>query len=1352
MPTPPLYTTGGTVQAGGGIYLSRQADAELFTLCQSGAFAYILTSRQMGKSSLMVQTATRLGQEGIRSATVDLSELGVQVTAEQWYLGFLAILEEQLGLETDVVQWWQARNHLGLTQRMTQFFKEVLLVEIAAPVVIFVDEIDSTLSLDFTDDFFAAIRYFYVARSQEPAFHRLSFVLIGVAAPSDLIRDKSRTPFNIGREIVLAGFQIGEVQPLMAGLVDQADDPPAVLSAVLAWTGGQPFLTQKLCQLILDADSPITAGNEVAAIEQLVRSRILENWETQDQPEHLRTIRDRLLTGGEQRSGRRLGLCQQIVQQADVTADDSPEQTELRLTGLVVKRQGKLHIYNRIYEQVFNGDWLGRSLANLRPYGGAIAAWLASGMTDDLQLLRGQELAKVRAWAQDKSLGDDDRRFLDASQAREMQTRLAAEQEANQILTAATKKANRRNLISLVGAAAALGVAAIAVPSALLAWKARDAAQGEETKAKQKTEQLVAEKTTLDASLKATQAKEKEAEAKAKAATQKYQQARQKEQAAQQQYQQAQQQVQQAQTQLAQVNQGKTQAEQATLAAQAQLQTAQTQVATAQVNLNQATLGLQQAKESQAIILQVNSLEKAGLAALNRAKFEQVRGLVDAMQAGEQARTLFQTKGQSGFAASPLYALQTILDRVENRAIQPWQHQTLLAHEDRVTAAQFSPDGKRIVTASYDNTARVWDAQSGQEIAKLAGHESGVTAAQFSPDGKRIVTASEDNTARVWDTQSGQEIAKLAGHESGVTAVQFSPDGKRIVTASYAKTARVWDAQSGQEIAKLAGNESSVFYAAQFSPDGKRIVTASGDNTARVWDAQSGQEIAKLAGHESSVTAAQFSPDGKRIVTASEDNTARVWDAQSGQEIAKLAGHESSVLAAQFSPDGKRIVTASWDKTARVWDAQSGQEIAKLAGHESSVNAAQFSPDGKRIVTASDDKTARVWDAQSGQEIAKLAGHESSVYAAQFSPDGKRIVTVLQDKTARVWDAQSGQEIAKLAGHEDFVFAAQFSPDGKRIVTASQDKTARVWDAQSGQEIAKLAGHKFSVTAAQFSPDGKRIVTASWDNTARVWDAQSGQEIAKLAGNESGVTAVQFSPDGKRIVTASEDNTARVWDTQSGQEIAKLAGHEDRVYAAQFSPDGKRIVTTSWDKTARVWDAQSGQEIVKLAGHEDRVYAAQFSPDGKRIVTASADNTARVWDAQSGQEIAKLVGHESSVYAAQFSPDGKRIVTASADKTVRVWPVENLDILLLRGCTWLHNYLIVTPKTLQTLTGCHTPALLRAAAPNLLANSEAQARSGNLDAAIQGFKTAQQWDPRLTFDPVARAQELAKAAKSSSHP
>ena len=202
----------------------------------------------------MVQTAEQLRQEGIRSVIIDLTQLGVQqVTAEQWYLGLLTLVEEQLELETDVLRWWQERTHLSFTQRMTQFFKEMLLTEVAERVVIFVDEIDSTLSLDFTDDFFAAIRYLYVARAQEPAFQRLSFVLIGVATPGDLIRDSKRTPFNVGQRVDLMDFTLKQAMPLAAGLNLSNPQAEQVMAWVLKWTGGHPYLTQRLCSALVES-------------------------------------------------------------------------------------------------------------------------------------------------------------------------------------------------------------------------------------------------------------------------------------------------------------------------------------------------------------------------------------------------------------------------------------------------------------------------------------------------------------------------------------------------------------------------------------------------------------------------------------------------------------------------------------------------------------------------------------------------------------------------------------------------------------------------------------------------------------------------------------------------------------------------------------------------------------------------------------------------------------------------------------------------------------------------------------------------------------------------------------------
>jgi WD40 repeat protein/TPR repeat protein len=661
----------------------------------------------------------------------------------------------------------------------------------------------------------------------------------------------------------------------------------------------------------------------------------------------------------------------------------------------------------------------------------------------------------------------------------------------------------------------------------------------------------------------------------------------------------------------------------------------------------------------------------AGLIAVRKeheAQYQQQRAEYQAAQALQaQARLLIQAAAQrlknSDVAAAQGIILEVLTNPAFAQARSPaaisvfqdiraadLQLAVLSGHGDIVLSAAYSPDGKRIVTASNDKTARIWDTRNGAQLAVLSGS---VYSAAFSPDGTCIVTASDDKTALIWDARTGAQLAVLSGHRDEVSDADYSPDGKRVVTASFDKTARIWDARTGAQLAVLSGHRDSVFSAA-YSPDGTHIVTASDDKTARIWDARSGKQLAVLSGHDDRVDSAAYSPDGTRIVTASLDETARIWDARTGAQLAVLSGHGSLVYSAAYSPDSTRIVTAGYDKTARIWDARSGKQLAVLSGHGGLVYTAAYSPDGNRIVTASPDKTARIWDARMGAQLAVLSGHDTYLYTAAYSPDGTRIVTASVDKTARIWDARSGKQLAVLSLHGD-VHSAAFSPDGTRIVTASDDKIALIWDARTGAQLAVLSGHADEVGSAAYSPDGTRIITAGRDKTARIWDARTGAQLAVLSGHDDRVDSAAYSPDGTRIITASGDKTARIWDARTGAQLAVLSGHDGQVRAAAYSPDGTRIVTASLDETARIWDARTGAQLVVLSGHGDAVISAAYSPDGSRIVTASYDKTARIWDARTGVQLAALSGHGGRVFHAAYSPDGARIVTASFDKTARIW-------------------------------------------------------------------------------------------------
>ncbi|HIK46056.1 MAG TPA: AAA-like domain-containing protein, partial [Leptolyngbyaceae cyanobacterium M65_K2018_010] len=339
------FQVGGTLRVDDATYIQRQADEDLFQCLRRGDLCYGFNSRQMGKSSLMVRVKYRLSQAGCRCMALDLTSIGTEdITAGQWYKGLCAQLwlGFELGAYSQFRAWWSSHQGEAYLLKLAICLRLVLQAYPLQPIVILVDEIDSVLALNFgVDDFFALIRYAYNQRAVEADFQRLTFALFGVATPSDLIRDRTRTPFNIGHALSLEGFSLAEAQPLAAVLGLPPDLAQAILAAILHWTAGQPFLTQKLCRLVWQqSQSPasLNLDSESALdwVSQLVRQRLIHHWATQDDPEHLRTIRDRLLRDPNQTGGI-LALYQRILaaegEPAPAVLAASPDLADLLLSG-----------------------------------------------------------------------------------------------------------------------------------------------------------------------------------------------------------------------------------------------------------------------------------------------------------------------------------------------------------------------------------------------------------------------------------------------------------------------------------------------------------------------------------------------------------------------------------------------------------------------------------------------------------------------------------------------------------------------------------------------------------------------------------------------------------------------------------------------------------------------------------------------------------------------------------------------------------------------------------------------------------------------------------------------------------
>ncbi len=481
---------------------------------------------------------------------------------------------------------------------------------------------------------------------------------------------------------------------------------------------------------------------------------------------------------------------------------------------------------------------------------------------------------------------------------------------------------------------------------------------------------------------------------------------------------------------------------------------------------------------------------------------------------------------------------------------------TLEGHTGLALSVAFSPDGKRLATGSFamqeiprDNEkfeepsamVEVWDTTSGEEVLSLKGHTGGVLSVAFSADGKRLASASADQTVKVWNTTSGKEEFALKGHTDKVCSVAFSADGKRLTSASADQTVKVWDATTGEVLHTTQKVHSGAITSVAISAEGKRLASASADQTVKVWDATSGQETVTLRGHNHWVHAVAFTSNGKRLASGNGDipgffwpskpGELRVWDATSGEVLLTLKGHTSAVMSVAFSGDGKRLASAG-DQTVKVWDATSGEELLTLKGHTSTVMGVAFSADGTRLASASLDQTVKVWDATSGQETLTLKGHTDGVESLAFSADGERLASASRDKTVKVWDAASGVELLTLHGHTGAVKAVAFSSDGKRLASASWDQTVKVWNATSGQETHTLKGHTDRVLSVAFSADGKRLASASEDKTVKLWDATSGQETLTLKEHTDAVESLAFSADGERLASASRDKTVKVWDAR----------------------------------------------------------------------------------------------------------------------------------------------------------------------------------------------------------------------------
>jgi WD40 repeat protein len=546
-------------------------------------------------------------------------------------------------------------------------------------------------------------------------------------------------------------------------------------------------------------------------------------------------------------------------------------------------------------------------------------------------------------------------------------------------------------------------------------------------------------------------------------------------------------------------------------------------------------------------------------------------------------------------------------------------------------------------------------------------HGADVWTLAFAPDGKTLLSGSYDKTARLWDVATGKELHQFpSGGQLGVKSVAFADEGKKVFTGSDEDDGlRHWDAASGRE-APFSGRPDAVGSCLAVSGDGTTLAVARG-STVQVRDSSTGNLLRELENPPRVVNKLALSSDGKQVAAAGRDGLVRVWNAITGNALQTLSGHNGPVSAVAFSPDGKTLASGGYDKTVRMWEVATGKKLGSSQEHEAFVDAVAFSPDGKLLVSAGHDWFIRFWDPETAKELRHIKGHLGPVTALAFSPDGKTIASGGSDNVIRFWDAGSGAERPVAKGIMGRVGSVAFLPDSKTIVSGS-DEAVRVWDAITGSEVRRLTRekpcHSYYVAVSR---DGRLAASGNYDDhKIRVWQITTGKEIAQLDfPKDIFVPGLAFSPNGGTLASTCDEGTIQLWDVASAKELRRMEVTQKGASRVVFAPEGKTLATTSaeanGDHTIRFWHAASGKELRRLDLYPRSAFDIALSPNGKVLAAVGGrpgrlndSSEVRFWDIATGEELPPLRGLTERGTALAFSPDGRMLATAEGlDRSIR---------------------------------------------------------------------------------------------------
>lgn len=1203
MSEPVVYTVGGTVQAGGGLYIQRQADSELLELCRRGAYAYVLTTRQLGKSSLIVNTARRLAAEGVHPVIVDLTQLGSGATAEQWLFGLLDIVSEKLHLTTDLDEWWESRPQLGVVQRLTAFLEQVALAETEGRIVIFLDEIDATLRLAFRDEFFGAIRYLYNSRATQPALARLSFVFVGVATPMELVADSTRTPFNIGARVELDDFTPEQARPLAAGMGLPEAESRQVLEWIMAWTAGHPYLTVKLCDAVARGDAPVRSQ---ADIDALVRQTFMDAGREDSNIQYARQALTKRAAPEDRDTT--LHAYRDVVRGRPRLRDEpqSPIVANLKLSGVVASRDGYLTIRNRIYSDIFTLEWVS-ALLPLRRWWAKVPKSIKIAAALIFCLLVALSGISIYASRQ-KELAEQALEEAESGRFASQGNHLLDDGEVEPGLLLAIEAARLHDSPDTYD----LLRRAIAFPDHLIrAFYYGDNWQmsGVDFKTRWMFQMAYGGSVQGDVPGRIDMAWSPTGHTLVMRTPQSVHEW-------------------DVDNDIVRNATGgeaphvgwspngrwRWEAVDGTIEL-FDIQSDRQMTLPYDGNLNIPPIQPVWSPDERWVVLVSSATVSVWDLATETSQVVLEDQSVNGVE-WNSASSLVLVK--TGFSQRVI-----VWNPLQGRQIQDF------AHRYRGFASWIGADNHILIV--LDDGLHVYDAISGQQRAPY-NHEVRASVTLNEAGNAFLERISSISRTDVRDVTTGELQFSIPGRDrASVRDATWSPDSTLILVQYGDPHLEVWTA-TGALLSSVSLLNPLIY--AGWNPVGRFFTTIDG-NVVRVWDASTGQERHRFV-HPATVTQIAWSPDGSLLATYSA-GAVRVWATETEPENPNLL-HGSRVIQAIWGEDNDRIITVSTDNLVHVWNTTTVQETAVLDYDSYVPGISTLDGDGRSILIANNDGTVRLMSVKGDDKDDEVViQHYAYAYHAEWNENKSQVLTVGQESgtgrdglsgQARISEVDTGETVLSL-DHTGWVSSARWNKDESLILTTGDDGVL-VWNAASAQiELRIPASTPYGFRQAAWNPDETLILTANAEG-AQIWSAASGSDMATLehydgaAGfRTSSMVRASWSPDGQQIVTwGASDNRVIIWGVGRyyAGRISTISLH---VGEKQFVLDGdSEILGVSWHPTENlvlantkngwlyVWDAETGQErfSIRFSENASSSTRAHWSPDGHAIMAIDGES------------------------------------------------------------------------------------------------------------------------------------------------